>query len=135
MWVPVAMASILAYQALMMSYSALPPVRTSKALVAAVRPLVNEETQLFSVDQYRQSVPPYLGRTLRVVRYRGELDFGFSQEPSRYVPTLDAFITEWLATHNALAFVEPNAVDELRARGVPFHIRAADARSVVVSRE
>jgi 4-amino-4-deoxy-L-arabinose transferase-like glycosyltransferase len=133
-WVVAVLGAILGIQALMMSYSALPPLRTSKSLVAAIRPLVSPDTQLFSVDQYRQSVPPYLGRTLRVVRYRGELDFGFRQDASRYVPTLDAFVAEWSRAGNALAFVAPEVMDDLQARGVPFHVRAADGRSVVVSR-
>jgi 4-amino-4-deoxy-L-arabinose transferase-like glycosyltransferase len=134
-WAPAAFGAILGYQALMMSYSALPPLRTSKPLVAAIRPLVSPDTQLFSVDQYRQSVPPYLGRTLRVVRYRGELDFGFSQDASHYIPTLEAFIAEWSSARNALAFVAPEVMDDLRARGMPFQVRAADGRSVVVSRK
>jgi hypothetical protein len=50
------------------------------------------------------------------------------------VPTLDAFITEWLQARNALAFVAPQVMEDLRARGVPFRVRAADGRSVVVSR-
>ncbi|HVY82753.1 MAG TPA: glycosyltransferase family 39 protein [Steroidobacteraceae bacterium] len=133
-WAVVAVGAILGFQALMMSYSALPPVRTSKQLVAEIQPLVGPHTELFSVDQYRQSVPPYLGRTLRVVRYRGELDFGFRQDGSNYIPTLDAFIAEWSSARDALAFVAPDRIDELRARGVPFHVRAADGRSVVVSR-
>jgi len=134
-WVVAALGAILGFQALMMSYSALPPLRTSKPLVAAIRPLVSPDTQLFSVDQYRQSVPPYLGRTLRIVRYRGELDFGFTQDASYYVPTLDAFIAEWSKAANALAFVAPEVMKDLQARGVPLHVRAADGRSVVVSRQ
>lgn len=132
---PAAFGSILGFQALLMSYSALPPVRTSKALVAAIKPLVGADTQLFSVDQYRQSVPPYLGRTLRLVRYRGELDFGLTQDASHFVPTLEAFIAAWSHTRNALAFVNPEVMNDLKSRGVPFRVRAVDGRSVVVSRE
>jgi 4-amino-4-deoxy-L-arabinose transferase-like glycosyltransferase len=134
-WAVAALGAILGFQALMMSFSALPPLRTAKPLVAAIRALVGPDTQLFSVDQYRQSVPPYLGRTLRVVRYRGELDFGFSQDASQYVPTLDAFIAEWSNARNALAFLTPEVMDDLQTRGVPFRVRAADGRSVVVSRQ
>lgn len=134
-WAVAAAGAILGFQALMMSYSALPPVRTSKQLVAEIRSLVGPDTELFSVDQYRQSVPPYLGRTVRVVRYRGELDFGFSQDASNYIPTLDDFIAEWSSARDALAFVAPDVMDDLRARGVPFRVRAADGRSVVVSRQ
>jgi 4-amino-4-deoxy-L-arabinose transferase-like glycosyltransferase len=129
-----ALGAIVAYQAVMMSYSALPPGRSAKSLVAAIRPLVKPDTQLFSVDQYRQSVPPYLGRTLRMVRYTGELKFGIEQGHSGFLPTLDAFIAEWSCARDAIAFLDPPVVKNLRERGVPFHVRAADGRSVVVSR-
>jgi 4-amino-4-deoxy-L-arabinose transferase-like glycosyltransferase len=134
-WVPAALGSMLAYQALMMSYSAFPPARTAKALAEAIRPLVGPNTELFSVNQYRQSVPPYLGRTMRMVMYRGELHFGLGQEQAGFVPTLDAFIDQWAHSSDAVAFVDPDIMEELKARGVPFRMRAFDGRSFVVSRQ
>jgi hypothetical protein len=53
--------------------------------------LIGPDTQLFSVDQYRQSIPPYLGRTMRLAIYKGELEFGVTQEPHQFVPTLEQF--------------------------------------------
>lgn len=135
LWAPTGLGAILAFQALMMSYSALPPVRTAKALVERIRPLVGTDTELFSVDQYRQSVPPYLGRTLRLVAYTGEMELGLGRESAGFLPTLDAFAEVWTHSSDALAFVNPDVMDELQARRVPFRIRASDGRSIVVTRQ
>ena len=94
----------------------------------------NANTELFSVDQYRQSVAPYLGATLRMVRYQGELEFGLHQEDAGFIPSLDRFAEEWKARTDALAFVEPAAFEVLRARGLPMHVVARDARSIVIAR-
>jgi 4-amino-4-deoxy-L-arabinose transferase-like glycosyltransferase len=126
---------VLAFQALMMSYSALPPVRTSKGLVAAVRAHIGPKTQLFTVGQYRQSIPPYLGRTLRVVAFRGELAFGLDQESHGFIPTLSGFMEEWQTAKDSIAFLDPRAFQALRAHGVPMRTLAEDGRTIAVSRE
>lgn len=127
-------ASILAFQALIVSYSALPPLRTAKRLVDDVRPAIGPHTRLFSVDQYRQSIPPYLGRTLRLAIYRGELEFGISQESGHFIETLDQFIAEWLLQSDAVAFIDAPLMQTLDARQVPMRVIARDDRTVAVAR-
>lgn len=134
-WVIAAAGCVLAFQALIMAYSNFPPPRNSKALVAEVRPSIHPETQLFSVNQYRQGVAPYLGRTLRMVMYRGELAFGIEQESDKFIPTLEQFIEQWLAATDAVAFVDPKTFEHLRAQNVPMRLVARDGRSVVVARK
>jgi 4-amino-4-deoxy-L-arabinose transferase-like glycosyltransferase len=131
--VPIA-ASILAFQALIVSYSSLPPVRTAKWLVNDVRPAIGPQTRLFSVDQYRQSIPPYLGRTLRPVMYRGELEFGIAQDSGHFIETLDQFIAVWLRQSDAVAFVDAPLMKTLDARQVPMRVIARDDRTVAVAR-
>jgi 4-amino-4-deoxy-L-arabinose transferase-like glycosyltransferase len=133
-WALAAGGSIVAIQGLLMGYGNLAPLRTAKPLVAEVRPLIGPGTELFSVNQYRQSVAPYLGMTLRMVGYRGELDFGLSQENLGFIPSLEGFESEWKTRSDAVAFIEPAAYEVLRARNVPMHVVARDARSVVVAR-
>ena len=133
-WAVSAIGAILAIQALLMGYANLAPLRTARPLVAEVRPYIGPNTELFSVDQYRQSVAPYLGATLRMVRYQGELEFGLHQEDAGFIPSLDRFAEEWKARTDALAFVEPAAFEVLRARGLPMHVVARDARSIVIAR-
>jgi len=134
-WASVALGSILGFQALMMAYSNLPPVRTSKQLVAAALPAIGADTPLFSVNQYRQSVAPYLQRTSRMVMYRGELAFGLDQENAGFIPTLEGFIDQWTSLRDAVAFVDPATFDLMRSRGVPMRIVSRDGRSVVISRK
>ena len=126
---------VLAFQALILSYSALPPHQTSKGLVAAVRPHIGPKTQLFTVDQYRQSIPPYLGRTLRVVAFRGELAFGLDQERHGFIPTLSGFVEEWQTAKDSIAFLDPPVFQALRSRGVPMRTLAEDGGTIAVSRE
>jgi 4-amino-4-deoxy-L-arabinose transferase-like glycosyltransferase len=134
-WIAAALGCVLGFQALIMAYSHFPPVRNSKGLVAVARPSIGPETQLFSVNQYRQGVAPYLGRTLRMVMFRGELAFGIEQEGGGFIPTLEQFIEEWRVATDAVAFVDPATFRDLRARDVPMRLLVQDGRSVVVARK
>ena len=100
-----------------------------------MRPHIGPETQLYTVGQYRQSIPPYLGRTLRVVAFRGELAFGLDQGGHGFIPTLPDFVEEWLSAKDSIAFLDPAAFEILRSRGVPMRMLAQDGRTVAVSRE
>ena len=134
-WVVAALGCVLGFQALMMSYSNFPPMRNSKSLVATVRPSIGPDTQLFSVNQYRQGVPPYLGRTMRMVMFRGELAFGIEQDSAGFIPTLGQFVEQWKAAADAVAFVDPKTFEQLRAQDLPMRLLANDGRSVVVARK
>src|SRR5438105_4592339 len=91
-WAPAALGTFLSMQALMMAYVDFPPAQSSRALLADVRPFIGPGTELFSVNQYRQSIPPYLQRKMRIVRYEGELRFGIEHGGGdNFIPTLDAF--------------------------------------------
>jgi hypothetical protein len=125
---------VLGFQALIVAYTSLPPERTARALAAAARSVIGPQTRLFSVGQYRQSVAPYLGRTLCLVGFRGELDFGIAQAPAAFVPTVSAFVEEWRHSDDAVAFMEPAIWAQLKARDLPMRVIARDGRSVAVSR-
>ena len=134
-WVPAALATMLSAQALMMAFAHFPPGQSSRPLLAQVRSFIGPQTELFSVDQYRQSIPPYLGRTLRLVRYQGEMQFGIAAKGGAdYIPTLDAFAGIWERSNDALAIVDLDVMDALKARKLPFELRAVDGRSAVITR-
>ena len=134
-WVPAALGSILSIQALMMAYVSFPPAQSSKALIAQARPFIGPHTELFSIAQYRQSVPPYLGRKVRLVRYQGEMEFGIEHGSGEgFIPSLDAFADLWRRSPDALAFVDPDIMDAVRAMNIPFRLRAFDGKSFVITR-
>ena len=84
-----ALAAVLAWQCLMCAFALVPPARSARDLVSSVRPLISAHTPLYSVGQYRETLSPYLGRTLQLAGYEGELAFGLSEEPQKRM-TLEA---------------------------------------------
>jgi 4-amino-4-deoxy-L-arabinose transferase-like glycosyltransferase len=134
-WVPAALGATLSAQALMMAFVHFPPAQSSKALLADVRPFIGPRTEVFSVNQYRQSIPAYLGRTVRLVHYEGEMQFGIAAAGgANYIPTLDAFAKVWQCSSDALAIVDLDVIESLRAKRLPFELRAVDGRSAVITR-
>lgn len=133
-WASVAIGAVLAWQSLLMAYAAFPPVLTAKALVAQVRELIGPETRVYSVGQYRQSVPVYLGRTVQMVGYRGELEFGLERAAVGEIRTVQAFAAVWQHDTDAVAFMSPAAHAKLAAGRLPGRVVATDGRSIVMVR-
>jgi 4-amino-4-deoxy-L-arabinose transferase-like glycosyltransferase len=129
-----AVSAILAWQCLLCAYGVIPPSHSARDLVAAVRPYVGPQTRLYSIGQYRETVSPYLGRTLTLVAYEGELQFGLNAEPGRQSATPQQFAAAWDASRDAVAFFDPGMWDDWRRRGLPGRVVAADSYTVAVSR-
>jgi hypothetical protein len=127
-----AVSAILGWQCLLSAFTELPE-RSSYKLVTTIKPLIGPQTELFSIGQYRETLSPYLGRTMTVVGFQGELEFGMSEEPSRTL-TCDAFLAHWNASKNAVAFISPNIVEEWRSRGLQGRVIGGDNQTLVVSR-
>jgi len=137
-WQPLvaALLFIFAWQALLCEYTVIPPARSAYALVQAVAPDVHPGTALYSVGEYRQTIPPYLGRLLTLVDFEGtgELDFGETEEPGRQTATPQQFVRQWEGSHDAIAFFDPRMWDHYRRQGLPGHVIARDSVTVAVSR-
>jgi 4-amino-4-deoxy-L-arabinose transferase-like glycosyltransferase len=123
----------LAWQCLLCEYSAIPPARSARDLARAVRPYVSAHMPLYSVGQYRETLSPYLGRTLQLAGYEGELRFGLDQEPARRM-SIEQFAARWSGEGAAVAFFDPHVWDVLRRAGLPGRVLAADNYTVAVSR-
>ena len=128
-----AASAILAWQCLLCEYSVIPPARSARDLVSTARPFVGAHTPLYSVGQYRETVSPYLGRTLQLVGYEGELQFGLQEQPDKRM-ALPEFVARWSAGGEAVAFFDPGVWDVWRRRGLPGRVIAADNYTVAVSR-
>jgi 4-amino-4-deoxy-L-arabinose transferase-like glycosyltransferase len=130
----VALLFVFAWQALLCEYTCVPPSRSAYALVRSVAPDVHPGTALYSVGQYRQTIPPYLGRKLILVDFAGELHFGETREPGREQATAEQFVRQWDASRDAIAFFAPSVWDQYRQRGLPGRVIAQDSFTVAVSR-
>jgi len=72
---------------------------------------------------------------VRLVRYEGELKFGIEHsDGGNFIPTLDAFADIWTRSSDALAFVDPDAMDAVKAKNLPFQLRGFDGKSSVITR-
>ena len=87
---------------------------------------------MYSVGYYEQTLPFYLHRTIDVVDYRGELDFGLGQDPWRAI-SLEAFRTRWRDEADACAIL-PRQVFQKLLPTLPMTILDDNARFILVAR-
>lgn len=130
----IAAVSVLGWSLIAFGYSIVDRHPSTRDLVNAMRPHVGAGTQLFSVGQYRQTVAPYLGRTLRLVNYRGDLDFGLSQEVPDAEMSIEQFIQRWEGLKDGVAVIAARRFADLEPRLAPFVVVARDRSSVVIKR-
>jgi phage shock protein PspC (stress-responsive transcriptional regulator) len=93
------------------------------------------ERPFYSVGQFDPSLAFYLGRTLTLVSYRGELAPGIASEPDRFIPTVEEFKRRWMDAEQAYAAMRPEMYELLRDEHLPMHMLATDRRRMIVSRQ
>jgi hypothetical protein len=128
-----AAGAIVGWQCLLSAYTELPE-KSSYKLVTSIQSLIGPQTELFTIGQYRETLSPYLQRTLTPVQFQGELEFGLSDEPGK-VLTDEAFLARWNASTDAVAFIAPGIVDQWQKRGLVGRVIGGDNQTLVVSRQ
>lgn len=72
------------------------PRPSTKPIAAKLKEIASPEDAIVSYGRYYQDLPVYLGRTIQVVNWAGELDFGARIEPSQdRVISLEQFRALW----------------------------------------
>ena len=102
-------------------------------MLPAIKAVLRDDMPIYGVRMLDHTLPFYLGRTLTMVEFADELEFGTQQEPGKWVPTTDAFIAKWKDGQPALAIMSPETYDSLVAQHVPLNVVARDVRRVVAS--
>jgi 4-amino-4-deoxy-L-arabinose transferase-like glycosyltransferase len=118
---------------LMRAAAAVAPVYSGVTLARAL-PGVPQDIPVYSVETYDQTLPFYWRRTVELVAYRGELDYGLRYDPQAELPNLEQFTGRWNAASSAYAVMEKKTFGELAAQGVPMRELARDANRVLVAR-
>ena len=108
------------------------PLYSGVDLVAAARP-AGREAPIYSVATYDQTLPFYLRRTVTLVAYRGELDFGLQHAPPGDLLDVERFLHLWPSQPAALAVMEKSMFDDFKNRGLPMRVLAGNAKLVLVS--
>ncbi len=126
--------SIAAIQSLYLCYAAAFPARGAAEIAAASAPHISDRTQLYFVGQYRQSLTWYLRR---------EIPFTITSENSNSACNNRTSKNRWIArtscsTGSKTRMRWPTSIRALIRRcwrrGMPGHVVAHDARSILVSR-
>jgi 4-amino-4-deoxy-L-arabinose transferase-like glycosyltransferase len=120
---------------LMMRAAALVAPIYSGAGLAAALSGADRLAPLYSVGTYDQTLPFYLRRTVRLVAYRGELDYGLQHDPGAEIPNVEQFLAQWSSAANAFAVMEPSMFNDLNSRGVPLREVARDAHRILAARQ
>ena len=102
-------------------------------LAAQVKAQSPRDATIYSVRILDHTFPFYLGRTMVMVEFPDELEFGVKQEPKRWVPTLDEFIERWQNEPTAYALMVPEQYLALQKLGLPMQEIGRDSRRVVVA--
>jgi 4-amino-4-deoxy-L-arabinose transferase-like glycosyltransferase len=134
-WLSLAVLSIAGFQSLSMCYNASFPARGAVELAALSAPRISATTQLYFVGHYRQTLSWYLRREIPVYDYVGELEFGMQHSNLELPMDSTRFLRYWQQDSDALAFITPRDYAALSAQGMPGHVVASDARSIVMSRQ
>jgi 4-amino-4-deoxy-L-arabinose transferase-like glycosyltransferase len=123
----------LAWLLLIRAAASVAPVYSGVALAAAL-PAADRGAPVYSVRTYDQSLTFYLRRTVTLVGYRGELDYGLRKEPGAEIADVAEFVRRWSSPTQAFAVMEKTMFDDLKSRGVPMRLVAQNVNRVLVAR-
>jgi hypothetical protein len=101
--------------------------------VPLTRAVVPADATVYSVGTYDQTLPFYWRRTVQLVAYRGELDYGLRREPRAEI-SLPQFLERWSAEPGSFAVMERTMFDTLKSQGIPMREIARNATRVLVAR-
>jgi 4-amino-4-deoxy-L-arabinose transferase-like glycosyltransferase len=124
----------LAWLLLVRAAALLAPVYSGIGLAAAL-PVADRNAPLYSVATYDQSLTFYLRRTVMLVAYRGELDYGLRKAPGAEIADPAEFLRLWSSPARAFAVMEKRMFDDFSSRGVPMRLVAQDVNRVLVARQ
>jgi hypothetical protein len=129
-----ALGSLLAVSLSAMGHDSYARLKTSKALVVAIGHAITPQTEVFSVRTYEQTFPFYLGRTVTLVDYVDEFEYGWQFKPANGIAKLDNFTARWRTLTNAVAIMGPDTYAQLQQQHLPMRVLYHDIRRIVVAR-
>jgi len=128
----VAFGHLIATTVVLQSHDAYGQLKSAAPFAVKLRSQLRADTPVFAVGAYDQTLPFYLGRDVTLVDYTDEFALGESQEPDRWLKTVNDFIARWQTQPQAAAYMSVATWMELQRRGLPMRVIYQDWRRVVV---
>jgi hypothetical protein len=126
--------TLAAQSVLLQGFDAFRATRSGYDLAMQLQRYDAPEKSFYSVGMYEQTLPFYLRRTMTLVDYRGELDFGLNQEPERELPDLASFVQAWNKEKEALAVMSDEDFASLSAQGLSMSVIARGYHMIAVAK-
>jgi 4-amino-4-deoxy-L-arabinose transferase-like glycosyltransferase len=136
--VPVySLCALLGIQMLSWGYQSISELRSSRVMAEAIQSYIgksgNNAVEVYDVNRYDQSLPYYLGRTINLVGYTGELEFGINQEPEKWLNEAD-FLPLWLNSDQAISIINQATYDQWNQQKIPMQVIYENSRYIAVGR-
>lgn len=123
----------LATMCILLGHESMAPSNSSAYLAEQIKPMLRADIPIYSVKTYDQTLPFYLNRTMTLVAYQDEFEFGQQQQPEKSIPTLAEFEAIWRSGAAALAVLEPGQYAAYIASGLPMRLITQDTRRVIIA--
>ena len=132
-----ALCALLGIQMLSWGYQGISELRSSKYMAEAIQSYIGksgkDNVAIYDVSRYDQSLPYYLGRTISLVGFRGELEFGINQEPQKWING-DDFLPIWLNSDQAISILNQTTYDQWQQQQIPMQLVYENSRYIAVAR-
>ena len=119
-------------QLLLSGHEAIAPSMSAHAIAQEIQPFLKPGVPFYSVGVYDQTLAFYLRRTVTLVEFRDELDFGLQQEPQLAIPSAAQWMQVWREQPYALALLSKDYYLQLAADRFPMMLIAHDTRRYVI---
>jgi 4-amino-4-deoxy-L-arabinose transferase-like glycosyltransferase len=130
----VGFGALVSFQLALTGHESLSPSMSAYHIAQQVKPHLRPNMAFYSVNGYDQTLDFYLGRTVTLVQFRDELDYGLQQEPQLAIDTVSDWMRTWSQQKYALALLDKGMYERLSAGGLPMELIAHDARRYVVKK-
>jgi 4-amino-4-deoxy-L-arabinose transferase-like glycosyltransferase len=134
-----ALAGFATTELILAGFEPLGQARAGVNLLPAIQAELKPDTKIYSVGTYEQSLTFYLRRTVVLVDYLDEFSFGLEQQPELAIPTVPAFVAQWTRDAAAgvrdVAIIRADIYNDLKLKGVPMRMVAADSRRTVIAND
>lgn len=128
------LCALLGVQMLSWGYQSISELRSSRVMAEAIQSYIgNNAVEVYDVNRYDQSLPYYLGRTIKLVGYTGELEFGINQEPEKWLNEAD-FLPLWLNSAQAVSILNQTTYDQWSQQKIPMQVIYENSRYIAVGR-
>jgi 4-amino-4-deoxy-L-arabinose transferase-like glycosyltransferase len=127
-------AAVIGWSSLLIGHETLGRGMSSYDIAQQMKPLIAPDTTIYSVGMFEHTLDFYLQRTVTLVAFEDELEFGLAQEPERGIRDLRQFTARWNADRAPLAIMADDVFATLSQQNLPMRVVARDGRRIVIGK-